>query len=221
LQKCQKHHRERLKTPREAQPEGSDYDWNAIFCIGQLAMQPRNFVFTGFLLTQFFLNASDACGQAAPPSSFTFPAAPKTTTSQSPNIPNAVAPVTLNQPPVAAVPSSTPTAAPPQLTNQILTSPPPSAVQPKARKNAQAEYINRVEPRTKVLARTTEIICCALVEELKKDIRSVYGDLIEAIGVVDQRLTIYSQFQKRNVSRDVFKSDLEEFVLKYKLSEYI
>jgi hypothetical protein len=91
----------------------------------------------------------------------------------------------------------------------------------KARKNAQAEYINRVEPRTKVLARTTEIICCALVEELKKDLRSVYGDLIEAIGLVDQRLTIYSQFQKRNVSRDVFKSDLEEFVLKYKLSEYI
>jgi tetratricopeptide (TPR) repeat protein len=91
----------------------------------------------------------------------------------------------------------------------------------KARKNAQAEYINRVEPRTKVLARTTEIICCALVEGLKKDVHSVYGDLIEAIGLVDHRLTIYSQFQKRNVSREEFRSDLDKFVAEYELAKYL
>jgi tetratricopeptide (TPR) repeat protein len=91
----------------------------------------------------------------------------------------------------------------------------------KARKNAQAEYINRVEPRTKVLARTTEIICCALVEGLKKDVHSVYGDLIEAIGLVDHRLTIYSQFQKRNVSREEFRSDLDKFVTEYELAKYL
>lgn len=90
-----------------------------------------------------------------------------------------------------------------------------------ARKNAQDEYINRMEPRTKVLARTTEIICCALVPKLKGEIHSVHGDLIEALGAVDSRLTIYSQFQKRNVSRDDFKKDLETFVKEYELQQYL
>lgn len=91
----------------------------------------------------------------------------------------------------------------------------------EARKNAQNEYINRIEPRTKVLARTTEIICCALVPRLRKEVHSVYGDLIESLGLVDSRLTLYSQFQKRNVPRDEFKSDQDGFVKEYRLEEFL
>jgi len=81
-----------------------------------------------------------------------------------------------------------------------------------ARKDAQDEYIARVEPRTKVLARSTELICCTLVATLKHEVRSVHGDLIGALGNVDDRLTVYSQFQKRNVSKDDFKLDLDGFL---------
>jgi tetratricopeptide (TPR) repeat protein len=91
----------------------------------------------------------------------------------------------------------------------------------EARRNAQNEYINRIEPRTKVLARTTEIICCALVPRLRKEVHSVYGDLIESLGLVDSRLTLYSQFQKRNVPRDEFKSDLDRFVKEYGLEQFL
>jgi tetratricopeptide (TPR) repeat protein len=83
--------------------------------------------------------------------------------------------------------------------------------------DARAEYITRAEPRTKVLARSTELICCALVKHLKDQVKSVYGDLIVALGNVDNRLTVYSQFQKRNVKKEQFKVDLDKFLDVHKI----
>jgi tetratricopeptide (TPR) repeat protein len=88
-----------------------------------------------------------------------------------------------------------------------------------AREAAQNEYINRVEPRTKVLARATELICCALVPDISEEGRAVHGDLIDALGNVDSRLTVYSQFRKRNVKKDEFKADLAEFLKEHPISE--
>jgi tetratricopeptide (TPR) repeat protein len=84
--------------------------------------------------------------------------------------------------------------------------------------DARAEYTTRAEPRTKVLARSTELICCALVDHLREQVKSVYGDLIVALGNVDNRLTVYSQFQKRNVKKDRFKADLDAFLDTHKIT---
>jgi tetratricopeptide (TPR) repeat protein len=80
-----------------------------------------------------------------------------------------------------------------------------------SRRVAQKEDVERIEPRTKVLARTTELICCVLLPEFQSDAPAVYGNLLNALGMVEGRLTVYSQFQKRNVTKAEFARDLEHF----------
>jgi tetratricopeptide (TPR) repeat protein len=80
-----------------------------------------------------------------------------------------------------------------------------------SRRVAQKEDVDRIEPRTKVLARTTELICCVLVERFVDEAPAVYGNLLNALGMVEGRLTVYSQFQKRNVTKDEFANDLKRF----------
>jgi tetratricopeptide (TPR) repeat protein len=80
-----------------------------------------------------------------------------------------------------------------------------------ARRAAQQEDVDRIEPRTKVLARTTELVCCVLIDEFGRDAPAVYGNLINALGMVEDTLTVYSQIQKRNVYKDQFEGDLKEF----------
>lgn len=73
---------------------------------------------------------------------------------------------------------------------------------------AEREAIDREEPRTKVLARTTELICCVHVPSMRDDIPVVRNHVTEALGRVDGRLTVYSQMLKRNVSKDDFRRQL-------------
>jgi tetratricopeptide (TPR) repeat protein len=79
----------------------------------------------------------------------------------------------------------------------------------RVRSRAIDEYLNRVEPRTKVLARTTELICCKRVPALRRDIATCQNNVIEALGVVDERLTVYSQIQRRNVPKSEFRRDVD------------
>lgn len=73
---------------------------------------------------------------------------------------------------------------------------------------AEREAIDREEPRTKVLARTTELICCLHVPRMRDDVPVVRNHVTEALGRVDGRLTVYSQMLKRNVSKDDFRQQL-------------
>jgi len=79
----------------------------------------------------------------------------------------------------------------------------------KVRPEMREEYVNREEPRTKVLARSTELICCTLVPALRSKIAVIHSQVIDALGQVDQRLTVYSQMQRRNVTKAEFGKDLE------------
>lgn len=77
--------------------------------------------------------------------------------------------------------------------------------------DAAKEYSDRIEPRTKVLAKTTELFCCKAVKELNAVLPEIKGDIEQALGQVE-RLTVYSQFQKRNIKKDEFRQEIEEFL---------
>ncbi|MBN2093755.1 MAG: hypothetical protein JW740_00020 [Candidatus Zambryskibacteria bacterium] len=82
----------------------------------------------------------------------------------------------------------------------------------KVRLEAIAEYIRREEPRSKVLARTTELICCIHLRKSKDEISGIYSQVIDALGQVNELLTVYSQMQRRNITKTEFKKDLEELM---------
>ncbi len=84
------------------------------------------------------------------------------------------------------------------------------------RKESLSEYVRREEPRTKVLAKTTELICCLRVPDLENEVHSIQSFVLQELGRVDPRLTVYSQVQKRNVTKDEFIKDLEELMQAYK-----
>lgn len=74
--------------------------------------------------------------------------------------------------------------------------------------DARKEGIDRMEPRTKVLARLTEMICYIRVPKLRDHLPHMHSQVLESLGDVDERLTVYSQAQRRNVFRDEFMLDL-------------
>ncbi len=77
---------------------------------------------------------------------------------------------------------------------------------------AENEFLNREEKRTKVLAKTTQLICVLRSGEDDVVIRNTKSQVDSALSGVDKRLTIYSQFQRRNVRRDVFREDLNKLL---------
>jgi len=81
-----------------------------------------------------------------------------------------------------------------------------------ARKNAVGQFSNRVEPLTKVSAKTTELICCAYTFAKGSEMATMYDDLMDALGLVDDRLMVYSQFQKRNLTKEDFVRELDSFI---------
>ncbi len=75
--------------------------------------------------------------------------------------------------------------------------------------SAENEFLNREEKRTKVLAKTTQLICDIRTKENITKISQTKALVDSALSGVDRRLTLYSQLQRRNVSRDSFRNDLE------------
>lgn len=80
------------------------------------------------------------------------------------------------------------------------------------RRHAINEYLNKIEPRTRALAREMELICCVRVRELWGDVTTAYYNVIEVLGQVDERLTVYSQLQRRNVRRSQFRDELSQLM---------
>lgn len=70
------------------------------------------------------------------------------------------------------------------------------------------EYQNRIEDRSKVLSKITEYMCMLMLGLHKHSRMSTIAGLIEQHASNVTARTIYSQFRKQNVRKDVF---LEEF----------
>jgi tetratricopeptide (TPR) repeat protein len=79
----------------------------------------------------------------------------------------------------------------------------------RVRAEAIEESVRREEPRTKVLARTTELMCCLRVPEFRTEAPAIRSLVLQELGRVDERLTVYTQLQKRNVTKAEFQEDLE------------
>jgi tetratricopeptide (TPR) repeat protein len=82
----------------------------------------------------------------------------------------------------------------------------------KVRQDAIEESVTREEPRTKVLARTTELICCLHVPEYRHEISAIQSLVLQELGRVDERLTVYSPMQRRNVTKAEFQRDLKTLI---------
>lgn len=74
---------------------------------------------------------------------------------------------------------------------------------------AENEFLNREEKRTKVLAKTTQLICAIRCEDSNNTISNLKSQVDNILGDIDKRLTVYSQIQRRNVKRERFRNDLE------------
>src|SRR6185503_14955339 len=80
---------------------------------------------------------------------------------------------------------------------------------------AEFEYSTRPEPRTKVLGQSTVLICSMKVADLNDDVNALYNMIKTTLGSVDESVTIYSQFQRRNVSKKRFLEDLNDAMAAY------
>ena len=76
---------------------------------------------------------------------------------------------------------------------------------------AENEFLNREEKRTKVLAKTTQLICSVRANDDERTISNTKSQ-VEAALSIDKRLTIYSQLQRRNVKREIFIEDLDKLL---------
>ncbi len=85
----------------------------------------------------------------------------------------------------------------------------------KIMKGAERELVNREERRTKVLAKSTQLICKIRANDPFDQVKDYQNQVITLAGDVDSRLTIYSQVQRRNVDRNQFLSDFEKLVDQY------
>jgi hypothetical protein len=79
----------------------------------------------------------------------------------------------------------------------------------RVRAEAIQEAVSREEPRTKVLARSTELVCCLNVPDFRDEAPAIRSLVLQELGRVDARLTVYSQLQRRNVTKAEFLQDLE------------
>ncbi len=83
----------------------------------------------------------------------------------------------------------------------------------KVRDTVVRESARKEESRKKVIGLTTALICCLRVPEWESEIASFRTSVLQEVGRVDDRLTIYSQIQKRNVVKAEFQKELAELRL--------
>lgn len=69
---------------------------------------------------------------------------------------------------------------------------------------AEKEYTGRVEPRSKVLGQTTQLICSIWIKSRNVNVIALRNSIIQAVGDVDDRFSVYTQTQRRNVSKADF-----------------
>ena len=76
-------------------------------------------------------------------------------------------------------------------------------------READSEFLTREELRTKVLAKSTQLICCIRAEYPEQHVKDRHDEVISLLANVDNRLTIYSQMQRRNIAKEAFYRDLD------------
>ena len=86
----------------------------------------------------------------------------------------------------------------------------------KVKNEAEFEYSTRLEPRTKVLGQTTVLICSMRIKKFHSNVDTTYNLIKTILGGVDERLTIYSQLQSRNVLKKKFLEDLEKLMEEFR-----
>ncbi len=86
----------------------------------------------------------------------------------------------------------------------------------KVKNEAEFEYSTRLEPRTKVLGQTTVLICSMRIRKFHVNVDTIYNLIKTILGSVDERLTIYSQLQSRNVLKKQFFKYLEKLMEEFK-----
>jgi hypothetical protein len=86
----------------------------------------------------------------------------------------------------------------------------------KVKNEAEFEYSTRLEPRTKVLGQTTVLICSMRIKKFHGNVDTTYNLIKTILGGVDERLTIYSQLQSRNVLKKQFLKDLDELMEEFR-----
>ena len=78
---------------------------------------------------------------------------------------------------------------------------------------AEREYENREEKRTKVLAKTCQLICHYRINPNDTDKLDNDRAMIELpLSDLNKRLTIYSQLVRKNVEYDEFKKHLKSII---------
>jgi hypothetical protein len=65
------------------------------------------------------------------------------------------------------------------------------------------------------LGRLLALICSMRIRKLKDHVQTLYRQLKITLGTVDDRLTVYSQFQRRNVCKKEFLTDLDDAMHDY------
>lgn len=86
----------------------------------------------------------------------------------------------------------------------------------KVKNEAEFEYSTRLEPRTKVLGQTTVLICSMRRKKFHGNVDTTYNLIKTILGGVDERLTIHSQLQSRNVLKKQFLKDLDELMEEFR-----
>lgn len=86
----------------------------------------------------------------------------------------------------------------------------------KVKNEAEFEYSTRLEPRTKVLGQTTVLICSMRIKKFHGNVDTTYNLIKTILGGVDERLTIHSQLQSRNVLKKQFLKDLDELMEEFR-----
>jgi tetratricopeptide (TPR) repeat protein len=87
----------------------------------------------------------------------------------------------------------------------------------KVKNQAEFEYSTRLEPRTKVLCQTTVLICSMRIKKFRRNVDTTYNLIKTILGGVDERLTIYSQLQSRNVLKKQFLKDLDKQMEEFRI----
>jgi hypothetical protein len=77
--------------------------------------------------------------------------------------------------------------------------------------SAQREYQNREEDRSKVLSKVTEYICMVILDSQKENTLSAVAASVELHASRVRARTIYSQFRKQNVDKEIFLREFKHF----------
>lgn len=64
-----------------------------------------------------------------------------------------------------------------------------------------------------------ELICCIRVPGLWGEVETARRSVMEALSEVEERLTVYSQIQRRNVRQAEFRNDLGELMEEFHRAE--